>query len=376
MNVLAITSLFPTPVDPQAGHFNYSQLNEVAASDAVSVLVPLRWPLFLKRREKGLEAAAAGTLRIVPISYVYPPGLAYGWHGHFYWASIRREVRKLAGKTRFDVVYGMFAYPDGWAAGRAARDLGLPLVLKVHGSDVHRLRHDRSRRHRLSEALGSAKRIVAVSEQLAGEVREIAPGADVRVVRNGVDPSAFSAGSREEAREKLGFPRDQPFVLFVGRMEPVKGADLLPEIAGRVKHPVGWVLIGRGSEAGGIVSRMPDRFTHWIPDVPHVRIGDYYRAADLVLIPSRGEGIPNSLLEALASDRPVVASSVGGIPEVLTDGGAGRLVQSMEPDSFARAIDDLLTHPPGKGRAAGMVSKLRWETSGRELRAVLAEAIQ
>ncbi|MFH1263191.1 MAG: glycosyltransferase [Pseudomonadota bacterium] len=376
MNVLAITSLFPTPIDPQAGRFNLAQLSEVAASDGVSVLVAIRWPLFLKRGGKNRETVSGGTLKIVPTPYLYPPGLAYGWHGHFFWASIRGQVRKLARETRFDVVYGMFAYPDGWAAAQAAQELGVPLVLKVHGSDIHRLRHDRSRRYRLSEALGRAKRIVAVSEQLAGEVREIAPGITVRVVRNGVDHSAFPVGSKEEAREKLGFPRDQPVVLFVGRMEPVKGADLLPEIAGSVKHPVRWVLIGLGSEASRIVSRMPDGFTRWIPGVPHDRIGDYYRAADLVLIPSRREGIPNSLLEALASDRPVVASAVGGIPEILTDAGGGRLVASMEPDSFAHAIDDLLTHPPEKGRAAGMVSMVRWETSGRELRSVLAEAIQ
>ncbi len=376
MNVLAVTHIFPFRADPQEGIFNSLQIAELSKQTQITLLTPVRWTLGFRKCSRSAAPGAPPVFDRYSPLFLYPPGMLRGYHGHFYLASIRRAAAQARKKTRFDLVYGMFAFPDGWAAARLAKKWGLPFVLKVHGSDVHQLKSDPAQLGRLAETIRSARKIIAVSDSLCREVKEVVPEASVTVVRNGIDLDTFSPGSMAEARHRLDMDVKKKLALFVGRLERVKGADLLPKIAAGLGTEVSWAVIGRGSLGASLREEMSGYDVRWIPKASHAELVPWYRAADVVVIPSRNEGLPNALLEALACDRPVVAAGVGGIPEVLTDPDAGTLVKAGDCAAFAHGISSRLDHPPRQGAGRALVSGMGWEKSAAELMKALEEALK
>jgi glycosyltransferase involved in cell wall biosynthesis len=277
------------------------------------------------------------------------------------------------------VVFATWAYPDGWAAVRLARRAGLPVVLKVHGSDVLQLDQYPGRRLRTAEALRAVDRVVVVSRDLAEKVIEL--GADpvrVHLVYNGVDAEKFHPGDRAEARRRLGLDPARPVVLYVGNLYPVKGPDVLIEACGRLAaggtefdlHVIGQGTLQKSLEARTGALGLATRSLFHGP-LPHERLPDWFRAANLLVLPSRSEGVPNVLLEASACGTPYVATAVGGVPEI-AHLGRSLLVPPENPARLADGIRDVLARPPAAsaGEAAGRTHA----DAARELAAVLAAA--
>jgi glycosyltransferase involved in cell wall biosynthesis len=168
----------------------------------------------------------------------------------------------------------------------------------------------------------------------------------VRVVYDGIDSQLFHPGPRDAARARLAKELDfqAPVVLFIGNLLPVKGLDVLIESFAR--PPLQGVdftclLIGQGP----LRSRLEDQITRrglqgrvkLLGPRPHDQLPDWYRAADLFVLPSYSEGVPVVLLEAIACGTPFVASRVGGIPEI-AHLGASRLVPAGDAAALAEAI--------------------------------------
>src|SRR5690606_13540795 len=170
------------------------------------------------------------------------------------------------------------------------------------------------------------------------------------VLERGVDRGLFHPGPRQEARGRLGLPESQKMLLWIGRMVPVKGLDVLLAALARVpqmKRPVLY-LVGGGSEENRL-RRLAEELVltdhvHWMGPTPHSALGDWYRAADLVVLPSRSEGVPNVLLEALACGTPFVASDVGGIGSIASS--SDWLVPPEDPEVLAGAISRSLELSP------------------------------
>jgi len=175
------------------------------------------------------------------------------------------------------------------------------------------------------------------------------PAGRVSLILNAIDTEKFSPqpGGAGESRRLLGLPESAPVVAGVGRLNPQKNFRLFLEVAARVleRVPGAWfVLAGEGPEEAmlrgqaenlGVGGRLV--FAGCVPDTRVV-----YRAADVLLMPSRFEGLPMTLLEAMAMEVPVVASRVDGIAEVVEDGGDGFLVSPNDGESFAGRIVRLL----------------------------------
>jgi glycosyltransferase involved in cell wall biosynthesis len=229
----------------------------------------------------------------------------------------------------------------------------LPVVLKVHGSDILELPKHPGRRRGTIAALCGADRVVAVSRDLAQKAIDL--GADpsrVHLIYNGLDDTVFHPGRRQEARERLALDTTKPVVLYVGNLVPVKGPDVLIEACGLI---AAWGVdfdlhvIGRGALRGSLERlaserRIGGRVTFHGP-VAHEKLPDWFRAASLLVLPSRSEGVPNVLLEASACGTPYVASQVGGVPEI-AHLGLSRLVPKEDPLALARAIQETLAQPP------------------------------
>jgi glycosyltransferase involved in cell wall biosynthesis len=355
MRILALTNLYPNPYQPHRATFNRQQIRALADRHAVSVIAPILWTDEAAARRKDgcqLRGERTGYCDEIPVRYpryLYTPWVLRGLYGRFFQMSVRRDFRKSLIEFRPDLIFAPWVYPDGWAAVRLARQAGLPVVLKAHGSDVLLSAAYRGRSRRTVEAMQRADATIAVSRDLAERIGAVGvPAKRIRVVYDGVNLAQFHPGSKEEARSKLGLGLQERMAVFIGNLLPVKGVDVLIQACAHLsRQGVNFVccLIGDGPlrlplekqvRENGLSERV-----RLVGPMPHATLPDWYRAADVFVLPSRSEGVPCVLLEALACGTPFVASRVGGIPEI-AGLGPSRLVASGNVEELAQAMAEQL----------------------------------
>jgi glycosyltransferase involved in cell wall biosynthesis len=276
-----------------------------------------------------------------------PLALAMGW----------QAVWRVARKVRATVVHGHWVVPGGAIAASAAA--GRPVVISLHGSDVFVAERYCLARIAARRALRRAQRITACSEDL--RMRAIALGAPadrIDVVPYGVDPSRFrpDASAREATRARLGLAQDDPLLFAVGRLVRKKGFEYLIDATAQLAKR--WprlhlVIAGSGDLQGELRARadsagIGDRVR--LPGVINQHeVPAWLAAADVAVVPSvhddagNVDGLPNVVLEALASGTALVATRVGGISSVARDGETALLVAERSPGELAHAVERLLT---------------------------------
>ena len=234
MRILALTNLYPNPYQPNRATFNRQQLRALGAEHHVEVIAPIAWTNEWSARRgggrgpKGESPLAQDRRRVFDgmtihhPRYAFTPKILRGAYGHFFVRSVRECFRQAVRDFRPDVVLGCWAYPDGWAAVQLAREAGLPVAIKVQGSDLLTIDDQPARKRRTSEALAGADAVIAVSRHLAAKAVAMGAAPDrVHVVYNGVDASVFCPAPREVAREHLELTSPDPLILFVGNLVPV-----------------------------------------------------------------------------------------------------------------------------------------------------------
>jgi len=298
----------------------------LARDHDLRVIAPIAWTDALAFRRQGRPPLPRqATWDGIPVEYplyLFPPRVLRGWYGHCFRASVRSAFRRAVEEFRPDLVFAPWAFPDGWAAVQLARRAGLPVVVSALGSDVLMVRPHSLRHRRTIAGLGQADAVITVSQDLADHVTPygVDPGR-IHVICTGVDPTWFHWGPQDEARKRLGLGTE-PLILAVGNLVPVKGMDVLVEACDRLaKSGVDFrcVIIGDGPmrpqlERQIAAAGLGDRL-RLLGSRPHETLPDWFRAATVVTLPSRSEGVPNVQLEAAACGTPFVATRVGGIPE-------------------------------------------------------------
>jgi len=383
LRVLAITKIFPNAAEPLSAPFNRQQFAALAKRCELEVMATIPWfpgaGLVARWSSAGKLAGVPRHESIAGIAVSHPrtlfvPRLAHGAWGPLYAASIAPAVRRYRGKV--DVVLGSWAYPDGFAAILAARLLGVPCVVKLHGSDINVMAKLPGPRRWLTWALPQAARVVAVSRALADEVAALGVPRDrIAVVMNGVDPELFHPQSRAAARDELGLPAG-PLALYVGNLKEEKGVLDLARAWDHVARDLPdatLAIVGGGPLRPALEAALPPRATLFGPQ-PLAAIPTWLAACDVLVLPSHVEGTPNVVLEALACGRRVVASAVGGIPDVITSPTLGTLVPARSPELFAAAVSQALRTPYAPDAVAELGARGGWEASAAALHAVLEAA--
>jgi glycosyltransferase involved in cell wall biosynthesis len=364
MRVLAMTSLFPNPYQTNLWSPNRLQLSWLARQTPVDVIAPLPWTTERRGRKLAgnlLNASRTRTvdnLTVEHVPYYFPPGTLRALHGKCYRWSVAKALQRHVSAFKPDVVFTHWAYPDGWAAVKLGHAHKLPVVIQVMGSDVLLLKDTPSRRPGTIEALQQADGIWAVSQDLARNVETLGVASDrVRVIYDGVDTSLFHPGSQDEARERLKLDITGKIILFVGNLVGVKAIDKLLD-ACELLHQQGiafhTAVIGQGELRGTLEKQLSKLQCHgavkFYGSIPQETLPDWYRAADVLVLPSYSEGVPNVLLEASACRLPYVASNVGGIPEIAGQ-GQGLLVPPGDASALANAIKEQLAAPRRESHA-------------------------
>jgi len=299
----------------------------------------------------------------------------------------------IAGRS-FDAIHAHY-WLSGAVGHQLKHDLGLPLVTTFHtlsatkasvginDDPIVRVSTER-------EIVACADRVIASAPDEAEDLFNdyYAEPDRVEVIPPGVDHELFSPGDRGRNRRRLGLPVDGAVLLFVGRIQPLKGVDrALRCLAALPDRRAILVVIGGPSGADGesevarlralaqklgIVERV-----RWVSPQPHGTLTSWYRAADVCLVPSRTESFGLVALEAAACGIPVVATDVGGLQSLVDDGETGFLVDAQSGEEFAVPVAQLLADPilaaTIGSRAAARSGRYAWSMTAARLRRVYAD---
>lgn len=345
--LLFVSNLFPLPWQPGRGVFNLQQVEHLARHVELLVLVPVPWYVWWRRpRSERRPFQLSSRVRVVTFPHWYLPRLLRNQYARLMWFSLLPWMSTVR-RFRPDGVVGSWLYPDGVAAANLARRLDCPLVLKAHGSDVNLHCRVPERARQVDIAAHQARALYTVSDALAGVLAENHVNTERQVtLYNGIDLERFQPGDRAQAREALGLEPNGRILLFVGNVIEAKGVvELIDALARMHTADTRLVMIGDGAAEARVDERVAalglDARVMRPGRLPHHQLVRWMCAADVLVLPSHGEGVPNVVLEAMACGRPVVATEVGGIPEVLPD-SAGLLVPPGDPARLAAALDRVL----------------------------------
>jgi glycosyltransferase involved in cell wall biosynthesis len=311
-------------------------------------------------------------------------------------ASGAAKLLALARRGQFDVILAHWVVPGAAMALPVSWTTGLPMVASLHGSDVFVSEKSFVFRTAAGMAFGRASAVTACSDDLAE--RSLALGASPRptTIPYGVSTEIFGPLPDEamRLRGELGLDEKTPLVLAVGRLVHKKGFEYLIDAMPRIgaKHPDCQLIIaGQGDLESTLTDRagrlgVLDR-VRFVGNVARDALPAYYASATVVAVPSvrddagNVDGLPNVLLEGMASGTPLVASAVAGIPQAARDGSEALLVAERDPEALARAIVDLLDSPQRReelGRAARSRAQevFDWSRVGEQFEDVLGSVTE
>jgi len=343
----------PVTVLVVSNHGNIVGGGEISLIALVANLDRTRWvPIVVVPSEGGVASRCRQigiVTHVIPLPGLRRPGVAVVRSV----AKLRRLIRQTgASLLHANGSRAMFY------AGLAGRLGGQPVIWHVRVADQDRL---------FDRFLAKLARLIIVNSQAVGKRFAWAPSLKVRCVYNGVDLIQFSPRLPPQGlRQSLGLPENGPVILSVGRFVRFKGYEYLLEAAHLIREAVPgvhWIVVGDGElkkeleekrRSLGLDARV--HFPGWREDIPEL-----LSLCNIFVLPSIGEHFGRVLIEAMAMAKAVVATSSGGVPEIVLDGGTGFLVPPAQAEPLAHAVLSLLNDPQ-QAAALGAAGRRRAET--------------
>ncbi len=386
LKIAVITRYFPSSAEPWQGRSAYQILRLLSREADVHVFFPnANYPSRLKPPSRLYDRLDPSySVPDVKVSYHdYPalPLLSRPINGWMAARVLLPHVRKFSP----DIIHSFFLYPEGHAALKIGKALEIPVVAKGIGTDINRIcgGDAAAPRGRFLSGFFSAMHtrdlvrnvdyLFTVSDDLRRKAITLGAHPErTLAIHNGCDLSVFHPRNRAEARLKLGIDPASQDVLYIGRMDVKKGLRELVEAAVSLRPQranLHMYLIGDGPDRPHILSAIQANnaagYIHALPACAFDDVAVWMAAADLVTLPSYMEGCPNVVVEALACGRPVVATNVGGIPEILSD-ECGSLVPPRDAGALAHALAAVLDRT-WDAEAISAHGSRGWETVASEL---------
>jgi glycosyltransferase involved in cell wall biosynthesis len=374
--VVMVTTSYPRFPGDSVGTFMEPIARQVAArGHDVHIVAPWH-PLVRREREEG--GLSFHFFRYAPVPALNVFGYAAGMHADVRLRSTAWmaaplamtagwfKAMRVAQKRRATIMHAHWVVPGGVMGAAAAP--ALPLVVSLHGSDVFVAERVSPARVAARAVFRRAGFVTACSGDLARRALALGAVEDrMEVVPYGVDTARFKpeASARKPRRAELGLSQDAALLFTAGRLVRKKGFEYVIDAVSRLPATTTLAIAGTGDLQAELESRAREKGVadrvRFLGNLTQDAVGSWFAAADVAVIPSirddsgNVDGLPNTVLEALATGTPVVATPAGGIGTVITDGATGLLVRERDPDALASAADALLrdrTRASALGRAA------------------------
>lgn len=386
MKILTFTTLFPNAAKPHHGIFTQTALKDVLRTGEVETVVvaPTPWFPFKSPRFGSYSIFARIPneemrigVRVLHPRYFLPPKVGMNIAPFLMAMAAKRVIKKIIAEGfDFDVIDAHYFYPDGVAAAMLGKYFNKPVVISALGTDVNLIAQFQLPRKMILWASQQASSIVTVSGALKTELEKLGvDGRKIATLRNGVDLELFRPVDRQEVRARLGISGFA--LLSVGNLVALKGHDRIIESLSEL--PGAHLFIaGSGPDAEALqklakVNKMEDR-VRLLGPLPQETLREYYGACDALVLASSREGWANVLLEAMACGTPVVASRVGGTPEVVSSPAAGVLMASNTPEGIAQGVNALRANYPAPGATRAYAEKFSWADTTRRKIQLFTEA--
>jgi glycosyltransferase involved in cell wall biosynthesis len=253
-------------------------------------------------------------------------------------------------ETPHDIVQTCGFYLDGYASVKYCRKHDIPLVSLSHAGDLRNFdRFNETVQQQIRETIEYSSAVLTVSDELASVARRFAPASKVRTLPIGEDPEKYPTDRRDAIRRELGVAPETKLLLFIGRFEKEKGVrELAAALAALDRDDVAVAAVGHGGALRWwFLNRLGELShpSHAYWELDPIAVRRLHVAADLLVLPSHFEARPTVIYEAMAAKLPVLASEVGGIPEMIVDGETGVLTPPHDADKLRETLDYLLDDP-------------------------------
>lgn len=378
MHILVITTFYPNVQEPNRAVFIKSLVKALSHYDDISVIAPVPYSIPIGLLAGAKTLARISNREVMDGVEIYHPRLPYIpkveiFTGVSYYLSIKKIVKELQnkhGKTKL-IIHGHRIYPDGMGIALVAKKLNIPFVLTAHGSDINRTAKRLGMRNQVKWALENADAIISVSEQLRECINTIVDKPIVHIPCAGYSTSEFSLLNKVMVRNIVGLNPEGRVVIFIGQLVRTKGVEVLIQAwhilkqRKKIEPKDRLILVGEGDNRIKLME-MTKKYSicdsvQLMGSVRHDNISTWLNAADVLCLPSYMEGTPNVVIEALASGIPVVATAVGGIPEVVTNRSNGILVPPGHAELLAEGICKVLEEKWDRNNLVKSVKDYTWK---------------
>ena len=356
MHLLVITLSFPSPENPYPGSFIGQQVRLLCERiEYITVLAPTTFvPAFMRRFHRVATQASLperyemvkGHCEVLFPRYFKAPGDLFLHWTTAQWCRIVDQTIARFTKTRpVSILHANFGTVSSWATICAAKQYHIPCVVTYQGTDVHTvLAHHHKGWQLCRDSFRLADLNLSASRSLENILRLHAqPTGRCEVLLRGVDQTQFFPSSELTT---------DPHVLFVGRVETAKGVFDLLSAWTKVRHACPdavLTVVGPDHTGGRFLQKAHlfgiDRSIKLTGPLPSPAVADLMRQSRLLCLPSHGEGTPNCVMEALSCGLPVVATRVGGIPDIVEHAKTGLLIDQGDIEGLAASLVTLLRDP-------------------------------
>lgn len=361
-SLVIITNLFPLPWEPNRATFNRQQFAQLDDEFTKSVLVPIAFSEWFSHRK---DIKQTENLRYVP--YFYLPKVGRRFYSVFMFLSILMHSGWWLINKNPKIILASWAFPEAVAASWLSELFRCRFFFKVHGSDINLHGKIPARAQQIVKAAERASGILSVSKALANEM--VAMGIErkkISVIYNGVDHQKFGVESKA--------PLNGDYLLYVGNLKHDKGVvELIKAFANICENypALHLVYAGSGVEKKCLAElskslNIADK-VQLLGSVEHNKLPALITHAKALVLPSYNEGVPNVVLEAMACGTPVLATTVGGIPEVIDEKTCGKLIKPRCEIAVENGLNDILNQAWDKDTIKQHSNQFTWENNKRQL---------
>ncbi len=379
-SVLIFSEMFPKPKSSSSGVFIVERLKALTELGVPFDFAPVstfdNFPIRLVKKLKGYSPSES--VKSVNLNEKHYPVLnvSLGLRDRIglirqeanSWVKYARGMATAIEKNKkiqeFRLLHAHRVFPEGYAALLLSEKYNVPYIVTAHGGEIHSISNNN--KAFVKEVLEKAAKVIFVSKALMRDASEKLDydKSNGIVIPNGVDTNVFKPMDKEEARRKMSLPLDKKIVGFVGNLIEVKGADRLPAIVRelvKLRSDVFFLIVGDGPLMKTLRERMPCENTRFTGRIQHDLMPLALNTMDVMVVASRNEGFPATILEARGCGIWVIGTEAGGISEAIDSDGIGGIVGENVEKSLSEAVDSSLDRGFHLASSRGTVQIPSWK---------------